>query len=279
MAKQAKQKDSEQEQKQWKRPCDIKVVRTKNARTMEGKFLAEDACRKWTEDFIDEDTGATVSIERKEKFFNRGTYLSKDMVCEVQFHIQAGDIEDVAVSETCFDVTRFIMNSLIPFEVSVSVSCAAGFMKHMYLTRAQSVEKAIQVALEYAGIYLHLGGWVSVKQVKQCDYYIIEDSDECIPENAPDNPEADYEYYKVTVQSRFFNSLDDEIEKSNYTYIIKAQDVGEAKERITNYCLKMWEKELKNPRNSFVVLKGQPYDTDGVVPVSYCELYKEQQEY
>jgi hypothetical protein len=81
------------------------------------------------------------------------------------------------------------------------------------------------------------------------------------------------------VQSRFFCDLDDDVEKTNYTYIIKAQDVGEAKERITAFCEKLWETQLKNPRNSFVVLKGQPYETDGVVPLPYCELYKEQQEY
>ena len=73
--------------------------------------------------------------------------------------------------------------------------------------------------------------------------------------------------------------LDDDVEKENHVFIIKAQDVGEAKERITDYCRKLWEKELdRNPRNSFIVLKGQPYETDGIVPLEYCQLYRQESE-
>lgn len=274
MAKKTDKKDPVKKQ-EWKRPCDIKVTRTANSNTMYRKYLAEDVFQKWTEDFIDEDTKETVSIERKQKLFERGTYLDKGKISEVMFAIQAEQIKDVAVTDTCYDMERFITNSLCPWEVSA----ATNTQKFLYLVRAQSVEKAITVATEYAGMYLGLSGWTTVKQVKYCDYRIIEDSDECIPENAPNDYNSDYDYYKVTVQSRFFCDLDDDVEKTNYTYIIKAQDVGEAKERITAYCRKLWEETLANPRNSFVVLKGQPYDTDGIVPLTYCELYREQQEY
>lgn len=278
MAKKTDKKDPAQQE--WKRPCDIKVTRTANENTMYHKYIAEDVYQRWTEDFIDEDTKEVVSIERKQKLFERGTYLDKNKISEVKFAIQAEQIENIAVTDTPYDVMRFFTNSLCPWEVNIANNTRNGCTQKMqYLVRAQSVEKAIEVATEYAGMYLHLSGWVIVKQVKYCDYRIIEDSDECIPANAPDNVDSDYDYYKVTVQSRFFCDLDDDVEKTNYTYIIKAQDVGEAKERITAFCEKLWETQLKNPRNSFVVLKGQPYETDGVVPLPYCELYKEQQEY
>lgn len=280
MAKTTKKDSCKKEKVQWKRPQDIKVTRTADPKKMLEHYLAEDVCKKWTEDFIDEDTKETVSIERKEKLFKRGTYLSNDKVSQVLFHIQAQDIKDVLIAKTLYDVERFITNSLVPWEVNVTANTSNGAtLKQQYLVRAQSVEKAIEVSMEYAGMYLGLSGYTTIRQVKFCDYYIIEDDDECIPENAPDNPDTDYDYYKVTVQSRFFCDLDDDVEKTNYTYIIKSQDVGEAKERITDYCRKNWEEELKNPRNSFVVLKGQPYETDGVVPLSYCELYHEKQEY
>ena len=274
MAKKTDKKDPAQQE--WKRPCDIKVTRTADPKKMLGMYLAERVKKSWTEDFIDEDTKETVSIERNEVLFERGQHLDKDLISSVMFSIQAEEIKDVAVTDTPYDMVRFITNSLCPWEVSAS----SDSQKFLYLVRAQSVEKAIEVATEYAGMYLGLSGWTTVKQVKYCDYYIIEDNDECIPENAPKDYNSDFDYYKVTVQSRFFNDLDDDVEKSNYTYIIKSHDVGEAKERITDYCEKKWEETLKsNPRNSFIVLKAQPYDTDGIVPLSYCELYHEKQEY
>jgi hypothetical protein len=268
-------KKKEEKQREWKRPCDIHVTRTANPKTMLYKYLAEDVCKTWTEDFIDEDTKELVSIERKEKLFERGRYLDKETVSKVQFSIQAEEITEVLVCDTRYDAERFIGNGFFPWEVSVS----AGEKKFLYLTRAQSVEQAITIATEYAGMYLGLSGWFGVKQVKHCDYKIIEDSDECIPENAPDDYNADYDYFKVTVQSRFYCDLDEDVEKESYTYIIKAQDVGEAKERITEFCKKLWEKELdRNPRNSFIVLKAQPYDTDGIVPLEYCKLYRQESE-
>ena len=272
-------KKTEPAQQAWKRPCDIKVTRTADEKTMLGKYIAEDVYERWTEDFIDEDTKETVSVERKQKLFERGKLLDKNLISEVKFAIQAEQIKDIAVTDTPYNAMRFCPYRLAPWEVNITVTTSMSAMeKYQYLVRAQSVEKAIEVAIEYAGLYRCLSGWVVVKQVKHCDYRVIEDSDECIPENAPYNAESDYDYYKVTVQSRFFCDLDDDVEKTNHTYIIKAQDVGEAKERITDFCKKQWEEMLKNPRNSFVVLKGQPYDTDGIVPLSYCELYKEEQD-
>ena len=37
-----------------------------------GQYLREPACRTWVEDFVDEDTGNVVSIDRKEMIFDRG---------------------------------------------------------------------------------------------------------------------------------------------------------------------------------------------------------------
>ncbi len=281
MAKKTSKKDSVMEQVVWVRPCDIKVVRTSEPKVMLDKFLAENVCRAWTEDFVDEDTGKVVSVSRKEVLFEKGTLLSKSIISEILFYIQTEDIKDVAVTETNFNVMRYISNSLLPWEVNVaSDDGRGGTAKSLYLVRAQSAESAITVATEYAGMYLRLHGWVTVKQAKCCDYRVIEDDDKCIPQDAPNDPDSDYDYFKVIVQSRFFSDLDDDVEKTNHTYIIKSQDVGQAKERIADYCRERWSNILSgNPRNIFVVLKAMPYETSGVVPLSYCELYKEKQEY
>ena len=271
-----KEKSKKNGQVKWMRPCDIKVIHTANPKTMEGKYIAEETRKTWTETFIDKDTGTEIPIERHEKLFKKGELLTKDKICEVMFHIQAGDIKDIAVTETNFDAVRFITDNLIPWEVTISHG-GASVIKSMYLVRAQSVEKAITVAHDYAGMYLGLSGWTAVRQVKYNDYNIIEDSDECIPEDAPQDPDADYEYFKVTVQGRFFYDDNDYPTKVNTVFIVKAQNVGEAKERVNEYYQKKNQEELKSQRNSYAIMKAVPYETEGIVPLSYCELYYERQ--
>ena len=86
------------EKKQWKRPEDIVTFRTSNPKEMLGKYLPDNVMKKWMEDFTDEDTGDVVSIERSEVIVNRG-YISQDVLQQIMFAIQAGDIEDVEVCE------------------------------------------------------------------------------------------------------------------------------------------------------------------------------------
>lgn len=275
MKKNQGKKQEPARQEEWKRACDIKVIRTADPKVMLGKYIAERVTKKWTEEFVDRETGETDSVERKELLFEKGLLITPELCSQIMFSIQAEEIEDVPVTETMFNVSRFISNGLPAWEVS-----ATSDTRYTYLVRAQSIEKAVQVAVEYAGLYLGLTGWVKVKQAKACDYHIIEDSDECIPENASEGDESEYEYYKVGVQTRFFFGIEDDAEKEDYTFIVKAQDVGQAKERTSEYCKRMFKDYLEtNPMNAFVVLKAQPYQTDGIVPVSYCMLYHEKQEY
>ena len=86
------------EKKQWKRPQDVVTFRTSDPKEMLGKYLPKHALKTWTEDFRDEDSGEVVSIERNPILVARG-YISQEKLAEIQFAIQAGDIQDVEVSE------------------------------------------------------------------------------------------------------------------------------------------------------------------------------------
>lgn len=54
------------EKKQWKRPQDVVTFRTSDPKEMLGKYMPKHALKTWTEDFLDQDTGETVSIERNQ---------------------------------------------------------------------------------------------------------------------------------------------------------------------------------------------------------------------
>ena len=195
------------------------------------------------------------------------------------FHIQSGDIQDVLVTDSNCSAERFILTNMAAWEVQIS----SGAIRYNYLVRAQSVEKAIQVASDYAIMYLGLHGWYGVRKVNIVSYHIVEDDDKCIPQDEPKNDnkekENEYDYYKVSVQLRTYD-LEDDVEKETHDFIIKAHDVGQAKNRISKYASEYWKTLLKdNPSNNFAVLKASPYATDGIVPAGYCELYYEKQDY
>ncbi len=58
---------------------EIKANKT-NLNKNEGRILAARVLRTWTEDFVDEDTGEVVSIERNEIVLERGTELDEDSI-------------------------------------------------------------------------------------------------------------------------------------------------------------------------------------------------------
>jgi DNA-directed RNA polymerase subunit beta len=58
---------------------EVKVSKT-NLKKVTGRFLAARVVRAWVEDFVDEDTGEVVSIERTEVIIDRETQLEKDHI-------------------------------------------------------------------------------------------------------------------------------------------------------------------------------------------------------
>ena len=262
------------EQKTWKTLADVQSFRTSDPRMMLGKYLAEPVKRTWTEDFIDSDTGEIVSVERNEILMSAGLHLDKERIATIQFHIQAEDISDVCVCDECIDANRFIGRSLIPCEVTIF---SPNQMKKLtYLVRASSLEAAIRCISNYAPLYLQLHGGYSVQSAKAIPCTVVEDDDYAVKAN-PDiiAKNSEYEYYKTSACAFIYNEEKEKLIRNTRTLIIKASDVGEAKNRTRTWMLNNYKEELRDSRNSVVVEKAQPYDTAGIVPIEYCEIFKE----
>lgn len=58
-------------------------LNNKNAKTLVGRKLAARVLRSWVEDFVDEDTGEVVSIERNEVILERDTILNEDNIRQI----------------------------------------------------------------------------------------------------------------------------------------------------------------------------------------------------
>ena len=139
----------EKKEEKWLMPDDIKVTETNKPEEMLHKYLAEKAVKKWTENFIDQDTGEKVPVERNEVIFDRGTYIDESMLPKIMFSIQSEELKTVKVCENKPLVKRDNMNvrRYIVKLADASHNC------NVYTTRAKTPEDAAQMVCDYYTIY------------------------------------------------------------------------------------------------------------------------------
>lgn len=139
----------EKKEEKWLMPEDIKVIETNKPDEMLHKYLAECAVKTWTENFVDEDTGENVPVERKEVIFDRGTYIDEALLPKIMFSIQSEELKTVKVCDKKplakrhnMQVRRYI----------VKLSNGVG-KSNIYTTRAKTPEDAAQMVCDYYSIY------------------------------------------------------------------------------------------------------------------------------
>ena len=139
----------EKKEEKWLMPDDIKVTETNKPEEMLHKYLAERAVKTWTENFIDQDTGEKVPVERHEVIFDRGTYIDESLLPKIMFSIQSEELKTVKVCENKPLVKRDNMNvrRYIVKLADASHNC------NVYTTRAKTPEDAAQMVCDYYTIY------------------------------------------------------------------------------------------------------------------------------
>ena len=267
------------EKKQWKRPQDVATFRTSDPKEMLGKYMPKHAVKTWTEDFRDEATGETVSIERNQIVVERG-YISQEKLAEIQFAIQAGDIEDVEVSnEDVRPMSVQTANYLIPYSLELE-RWGMEIIKDHYVCYAHDIPEAMRIACEFGQMYREFSGDVKVNRVVRMDAKLVPDNHQCIPEADRKPADERKDYFKVQVRTEY---IDGNLKLKHYDtyYIIAAKDVGEAKDRIARL-LDIMKAEAERERGGepdkeehrTTIRKAAPFDVDCIVPREFTELYQ-----
>lgn len=263
------------EQPTWKRPQDIVTYRTSDPKEMLDKYLPKNVLKTWKEDFIDEDTKEIVTIERNEVIVQRGL-ITQEKLQEIMFAIQAGDIEDVEVSED--DVQE--MTLYTPGYLSVyNIEFPKLESKEHFVTFGQTIPQAIHIAAEFGQMYRGFSGWKRASRAVTMDVTIVPDDHQCIPEADRTPAFERKDYFKVTVRKEWVEDM--KFKKSDHNYIIAAQDVGQAKERIALLLEIQKEEERQrgfheDPDTRRTIRKAVPFDVDCIVPREFAELYHEE---
>ena len=238
---------------------------TSNPARMLNMYLAKRVLKTWTEDFIDEDTGETVSIERNEVLFERGTLIDQDTLAQIRFSMEADGIKEVEVSNQKRMAFENENKCLYPYIAQAQI----GDKKCKFLLYATGLENVIAILKDY--IELNYQSGFTLTMAKEFDSCIIltdnlkerkTDSAACLNDgistdecNATDAEEeeskpSEKKFYQIETKVTF----DDEEERTQ-TFVVHTFNVDRAMMLISHW-LKNKEEEYEKQAKE----KGHEYE-------------------
>lgn len=282
------------------RKDEIRYV-TDDPKRMLDKYLTKRVIQKWTEDFIDEDTGKIVQIERSQVLFEAGRWIDQNLLQQLTFHLQAGDIKEVEVSNQNRRAWEYDCSTLRPWLVQALI----GEKKVKMLMYAVSVANVLEIAKDY--IELHHAGSFRLNMVKEIDTNVIlEDNfnkakaELADKERAFKKGEIDYVEYTAAQaaadeeqhQEKKFYQLElkvtyekENLEDDTWNFIVHTADTDRAMMVIDHYLKKCEEERKKRmeERNEeyfsrdykLRIEKVAPIPVGKFVPKEFSEAYKE----
>ena len=202
---------------------------------MRGLYVAAPLKRTWKQDLFDEETGEVTSVDRSELIAAAGTKIDDDLLGRIQFHMQAGDISGVEVTNQLRLGEERTAFGLIPW----SVTAVIGKKRRKLLLYADSARMALDVAKDW--IELNCSGTFHIVGLKMFDHcvFIKDPQKEAVPsESAEEQDDETPEFYKVEVALRY---RDTGITR-NDTFVLLTRDVDTAVMAIQNWIVH----EVKN---------------------------------
>lgn len=237
---------------------------TSDPRLMLNKYLAQRVCKAWVEDFVDEDTCEVVSIERNELLFQKGTLIDQDILAQIRFSYEAGEIKgDIEVSNQKRLAVELANDYLRPYIAQANIDSK----KVKFLFYATGVDSAILLLKDY--IELNFTSGFILTMVKEFDSCVILadslkekkvdtlpiDFEENDPDDVPDVSEedepknTDRKFYQMEMKILF----DDE--ERSAMFIVHTYNVDRATMLITSYLKKKQDEHEREARE-----KGNPFE-------------------
>lgn len=265
---------------------------TSDPRLMLNKYLAKRVLKTWTEDFVDEDTGQVVSIERNEVLFERGDLIDQDRLAQIRFSMEADGIKEVEVSNQKRIAQEQPSTYLHPYIAQTEIKDK----KHKFLFYASTLDSALLILKDYIELNYSFG--FTIVMVKEFDSCIIltdtlkerkidtlpldwEESDLNVEEyNEEDKPD-EKKFYQI--ESRIvFGSGGNE---STYTFVVHTFNVDRAMMIITDYLKKEQDKreaeekkagrEYNKSEVHAMVESAKPIPVGRFIPQEFSMVYVE----
>jgi hypothetical protein len=216
---------------------------TSDPHEMINKYLAERLLRGWEEDFVDEDSGEVVTIERHEVIADRGQFIDPELLSSINFYLQSGDVKEVFVSNQRREAVLEQNNHFFPWLATVRV----GAKNKKLLLYATAMETAIEVLKDY--VELNYSGAFQINQLKEYGSCIIlRDS---LKKYYPDgDPEAEPIEETDELEGLKFYQIDVAIEADEMnqfqTFVVETKDTEKAMIIINDYIVRLNKENESN---------------------------------
>lgn len=230
-------------------------------------YAASKIVRTYSEDFINEDTGETVTVDRNELLYSKGDHICPDDFSALLFHFQTEDLKEVSLSDQ-YRPGYVYGSSWALWQVN-----AAGRIKLNMLLRAPNANMAYEIAQDY--IELNYSGGFKIIGIKQFNANIVIEKD--TEDDKHDDKKVENNWYSISsvVKEEEDNT---ELEDRTYDFIVYADTVETAKEIIEDWIAKM--RVQTNQTEPYVVntLSAKTINFNTIVPEEFCLAYKQDQE-
>lgn len=259
---------------------DETVITTADPSEMLGKYLVKPLNRVWTEPYIDDDTGEIIEVERFEPVLERGTYIDPEKIAVINFHLQAGDITEVTVSDQK-RVGKFATGfGVHPWCITVNL-----LKKHKFLCLARNIWQAIEIVEDYAEQKFDIVFEItSAKEFKQ-HTFIFDETVKMVEEDGQIKTQAEvdeergvvYVFYSVEVSAEFAEG-----NRAEYRYLVYAKDVNDAQLIIEKDIRKKVEAENEaygldglqsEEMIALTVKSAKQVNCSGVIGIEFTEAY------
>lgn len=214
------------------------------------RFTTKRVLRTWQENFMDEDTGEVVSIERNEVILERGHLIDRDTLSELLFYLQSGDIHEVEVSNQRRIAYEQENESLYPYLASVLID----EKNKKILFYATDIDVGIEILRDY--VELNYTAPFIIRSIKDYDTgLVLIDNLKRLAEEQTDNDQApdtenEKKYYQIE-----FNIENNQQRINTSTAVVQTFNVDRAMMLINDYIIKQEQQRVQRARKD-----GLKYD-------------------
>lgn len=257
---------------------------TNDPKQMLNMFIAKRVLRTWKENFLDQDSGEVTTIERNEVLFERGILIDQDILAQIRFNMEAGDIKEIEVSNQKRLAFHHENNYLYPFTAQAQIADK----KVKFLFYAASVDMATDLIKDYIELNYRDGfSLLEIKYFGRC--IIITDTLKKLKESEKNKEETEED--RAENQKKFYH-IECRIEAEedcSYTqyFIIHSFNTDRCMMLIDAYLKdreEQSEKEAKekgreyNKREFHTMIEvAKPISIGRFIPKEFSEAYTNQQ--
>jgi hypothetical protein len=227
-----------------------------------GMYINKPVCKKWMEDFVDEDTGNVVSIERNSVLYDKGTLINPGLTPELLFYFQSNEFTEIEVSNQKREAYEVSTG-----EKSYLATVQIGKKKKKFLYKSVNIHLAIEGLKDF--IELNFNGPYAVISIKQFQISIILDDTLQSLKEATEEEEniEDDKFYQISVAAIFENAFVD----YNVTATVKSRSLERA--------LILFESKLKenykDEKFSVKLEEAKIIKVDYLIDDEFMSAYKE----